>query len=63
LEAWNDETANSFFSYCSGISLDGLHASDLNDDCKVDFADFALMAENWLVDCRLDPTNPACVPK
>jgi len=38
-------------------------AGDLNDDCKVDFADFALMAANWLVDCREDPTNPACVPK
>lgn len=38
-------------------------AGDLNDDCKVDFADFSLMAENWLVDCREDPTNPACVPK
>ena len=38
-------------------------AGDLNDDCKVDLVDFALMAANWLVDCRLDPTNPACVPK
>jgi len=38
-------------------------AGDLNDDCKVDFADFALMAPNWLVDCREDPTNPACIPK
>ncbi len=36
---------------------------DLNDDCKVDFYDFAMMAENWLIDCCLDPNNPACVPK
>jgi probable HAF family extracellular repeat protein len=36
---------------------------DLNDDCKVDFADFAVMATNWLVDCELYPTDPACVPK
>jgi probable HAF family extracellular repeat protein len=36
-------------------------AGDLNNDCRVDFADFAVMAENWLVDCVLDPTNPACV--
>jgi hypothetical protein len=38
-------------------------AGDLNDDCKVDFSDFALMAENWLIDCQANPSNPACVPK
>ena len=38
-------------------------AGDLNDDCKVDFADFAMMAANWLIDCNLNPENPACVPK
>jgi probable HAF family extracellular repeat protein len=38
-------------------------AGDLNDDCKVDFADFAVMAANWLVDCGAVPTDPACVPK
>ncbi|MFC1636251.1 hypothetical protein ACFL5Z_15580, partial [Planctomycetota bacterium] len=37
-------------------------AGDLNNDCKVDFADFAVMASNWLVDCAFDPTHPACVP-
>jgi hypothetical protein len=36
---------------------------DLNDDCKVDFADFATMAMNWLVDCGVEPTDPACIPK
>ena len=36
---------------------------DMNDDCKVDFRDFALMAANWLIDCSLTPGNPACVPK
>ena len=34
---------------------------DLNDDCRVDFLDFALMAQNWLVDCLVDPSHPACV--
>jgi DNA-binding beta-propeller fold protein YncE len=38
-------------------------AGDLNDDCKVDFFDFAVMASNWLVDCDATPGNPACVPK
>jgi len=38
-------------------------AGDLNDDCKVDFADLAVMLMNWLVDCTAEPTNPACVPK
>ncbi len=38
-------------------------AGDLNDDCKVDFSDFALLAANWLIDCNIDPNDPACVPK
>ena len=52
-------------------------AGDLNDDCKVDFYDFAKMAAkwladfsdlqemaaNWLIDCDTDPNNPACVPE
>jgi hypothetical protein len=40
-------------------NLDG----DLNDDCKVDFYDFAIMANNWFVDCFDEPNNPACVSK
>jgi hypothetical protein len=36
---------------------------DFNNDCKVDFYDFALMAANWLVDCYQIPDDPACVPK
>jgi hypothetical protein len=33
---------------------------DINLDCRVDFRDFALMAGNWLVDCILEPSDPAC---
>ncbi len=36
---------------------------DLDDDCKVDFYDFAKMAANWLIDCRVEPKDPACIPK
>ena len=59
---------------CSFL-LDG----DLNNDCKVDMLDFAvlaaawlngysgpdlaLMSYNWLIDCDADPSNPACVPR
>jgi hypothetical protein len=38
-------------------------SGDLNDDCKVDFYDFAMMAGNWLIDCNIEPTNPACIWK
>ena len=38
-------------------------AGDINDDCKVDFYDFALMAANWLIDCNIEPTSPSCIPK
>jgi hypothetical protein len=36
---------------------------DVNNDCKFDFYDFALMAANWLTDCNIDPSDPVCVPK
>jgi len=36
---------------------------DLNDDCKVDFTDFAKMAMKWLIDCDIEPNNPACMLK
>jgi hypothetical protein len=36
---------------------------DLNDDCRVNLYDFASMAANWLIDCDIDPNNPACIPK
>jgi len=36
---------------------------DLNDDCRVNFYDFTIMAEKWLIDCNIDPDNPACIPK
>ncbi len=38
-------------------------AGDNNDDCKIDFRDFAVMAMNWLIDCDQTPGDPACVPK
>jgi probable HAF family extracellular repeat protein len=38
-------------------------AGDVNDDCRVDFRDVAILAENWLVDCESDATNPACIPR
>jgi hypothetical protein len=54
-------------------------AGDLNDNCKVDFRDFAElapdwlifydmtdlaeMAADWLINCNVNPGDPACVPK
>ena len=38
-------------------------AGDMNDDCRFDLSDVALMAQNWLLDCNQNPSNPACVPK
>jgi hypothetical protein len=35
-------------------------AGDVNDDCKFDFVDLALMAGNWLAEC---PGSPGCVPE
>jgi alpha-tubulin suppressor-like RCC1 family protein len=36
---------------------------DWNDDCKVDMLDFAIMANNWMVNCFDTPSHPSCVPK
>ena len=55
----NADIDNIFVSWRPGIciSLSG----DFNNDCKVDLFDLAMMANNWLVDCNLDPDNPACM--
>jgi len=54
--------AGSYYSLGLKVCLFNL-AGDLNDDCKVDFRDFAIVAENWLIDCYTNPSDPACVPK
>lgn len=36
---------------------------DLNNDCRVDLLDIALVTQNWLVDCNLAPDNAACLPR
>ena len=36
---------------------------DVNDDCRCDMEDFAIMADNWLIDCDVEPSNTACVAK
>jgi len=37
-------------------------AGDLNNDCRLDLADFAIMTLS-LVDCSLNPEDPARIPK
>ena len=36
---------------------------DVDGNCKIEMVDFALMAKNWLLDCRTNPYDPACVLK
>ena len=36
-------------------------AGDLDENCKVNLADFAKLAANWLIDCIDDSGDPACV--
>jgi hypothetical protein len=36
---------------------------DLNDDCRTDLEDVAILASRWLVDCWQNPEDPACVPR
>ena len=74
---WNSDgqatppDGNDFVAIAAGFShglaikrnCEYILAGDLNDDCKVDFSDFEIMAAHWLIDCDLNPENPACVPK
>jgi hypothetical protein len=53
-----DDTLWHAYKYCGYLI-----AGDLNNDCRVDLHDFAVMAANWLIDCNQTPGDPACVPK
>lgn len=58
----NADVDNIYASYSRefcGYQLEG----DFDGNCRVEFIDFAIMAQNWLIDCRLTPGNPACVAK
>ena len=35
---------------------------DLNQDCKIDLADLAIMAGNWMIDCLKDGPSSYCRP-
>ena len=37
-------------------------AGDINGDCKINIADFAIMAQGWLIDCDATPDDPLCIP-
>jgi glucan 1,3-beta-glucosidase len=34
---------------------------DTNNDCRIDLFDLVLMANNWLIDCNLNPDDSGCV--
>ena len=34
---------------------------DVDNNCRVNLADFAKLASNWLIDCIENPADPACV--
>ena len=38
-------------------------AGDLDGNCRLDLADLAVVAANWLIDCNANPADPACIPK
>jgi hypothetical protein len=38
-------------------------SANLDDVNGVNLLDFAILTENWLVDCTTEPDNPACVHK
>jgi len=47
----------------SDYGCDYALAGDVNDDCRIDLLDFAIITSDWLLDCRITPVDPRCVPK
>ena len=47
----------------TGQWLDSDGSANLDGFNGINLLDFALLADNWLIDCDLTPENPACVPK
>lgn len=54
-----DNICMSYSREFCGYEIEG----DFDGNCRVNFIDLAIIAQNWLIDCRLTPGNPACVPK
>jgi hypothetical protein len=49
-------------AYAAPYTVYAAAAGDLNSDCYVTFADFALLAANWNRCISLDPADPLCLP-
>jgi alpha-tubulin suppressor-like RCC1 family protein len=47
----------------TGQWLDSDGSANLDGFNGINLLDFALLAENWLIDCEIEPNNPACIPK
>ncbi len=59
---WGTPAGQNLINAILGLSCGFTLSGDLNGDCRVDLDDFAILAENWLIDCTSDPNNPQCVP-
>ena len=47
----------------TGQWLDSDGSANLDGFNGINLLDFALLADNWLIDCEIEPHNPACIPK
>jgi subtilase family serine protease len=59
---WGTPAGQNLINALAGPSCGFTLSGDLNSDCRVDMNDFAILAENWLIDCTAGPNNPKCVP-
>ena len=66
-------------AWIATLTCDYNLAGDMNDDCRVELTDFAQlgtgwqisyymldlkeMAGNWLINCSVNPSDPACIPR
>ncbi len=65
---WQDTTdINALADFAEQWLLSDIYCADIapdpDGDGSVDILDLAVMASNWLIDCNVDPGNPACVLK
>ncbi|MHA2231443.1 MAG: hypothetical protein ACXAB4_03025 [Candidatus Hodarchaeales archaeon] len=58
----NTDIDNIYVSYKLQV-CNYILSGDANGDCRINFFDFALLADNWFINCNWTPDDPACVPK
>jgi len=56
-KGWDGSSKGAYAGTCTVLQMTELDPTDLDEDCRTAFSDFALLAATWLADYSL--TEPA----